>query len=275
MGSLVISPGNAQVKFGETSQFYVSAFDQNGKLMTETEEPVWTIDDALGSLDTNKGTEVMFTAADAEATGELVVSVGSITAKVTIRVVAEIIDPLIWSESFESTAVGQFPAGWTIVNAEDHETDGTTGPRVANDIPGMVGTNVMYYKTVEKGSAMQMYIEIPEVTRGRLEFSVYQPASRGSRQLDFWLSAGGALRLPNQDAVNIGQDIWHQFRFEWNLEEKNLKVYKLEGSNWVLKNGAGHTIENINVLSIDGGVRDVTSYGGVANIKLYDLDLMP
>lgn len=282
--SLEITPTNVQVLVNETQEFIVTAYDQKGNLIEEFAEPVWTLDEGLGKLNQYKGTKVIFTAGDQVTEGRLTVAVDDLIATANIKVVEEIVDPLIWFESFEDEQQGQFPAKWTIFNDTFHQEAGT-GPRVAADLPTTIpdGEQVMLYTTKPNGKKAEMETTIPEIAHGRLEFSVYQLPDKGSNLgfkpyyndellINFWISGGGDLRV--SEAIKLGTGQWFTFRFEWNIETKELKVYQKENDTWILR--AETEITNApNRLFFDGGSdKNRESSGAIDNIRLYNLDLL-
>lgn len=204
------------------------------------------------------------------------VGVGSVSAQT-----------LLFEELFASESVGNIPLTWEVNNLQYHLANGS-GPRVATDIPD-APDNVPVLKYTngprdEGAPKSEGSIMLPEVNRGRLEFSVYQPEEGSSnfgikpfrnsdRLVDFWLSGNGALRLPEKDGEAIGKGVWHTFAFEW--DGLVLKVYQLKEGVWEEKSPeGGYSISGVpNRLFFDGASVDgADTWGALGNIKMYSLD---
>jgi hypothetical protein len=93
--ALQVVPAEVLAGAGESLQFEVRAYDAQGRLLG-TRQATWTLQDLAGAVDAN-GTLRTDVAAGSQL-GKVVAQVGSLTASARVRV----IEPLPWSENFET-----------------------------------------------------------------------------------------------------------------------------------------------------------------------------
>lgn len=287
---LAIESGHIYIQPGQTSEITAVAKNKYGMDLDSIDNLTWSVEGSIGELSAFEEMTVVFTAYDSLGSGKIVAMTDDLIAEVAVDIVDEIPDPLVWEDSFESGNVGDFPLSWTI-NDIDYHINNETGTRVDENVPNIPdGNYAVVYSCLPReagGPKAEMSIYIPVIEYGRLEFSVFQPIGEGSnfgikpyrddeRLIDFWLSAGGSLRLPEKDGEPTDIGSWVDFAFEWNWDLGKLHVFQKADNNWVQKSPAqGYTLPYIpNRLSIDGGtVEGRSAWGAVDNLKLYDLSI--
>ena len=290
LADLEIVPDYYRLQPGQSIELTVVGTNNLGSVISEFPEPTWTVEGTLGTISSMNGSNAIFTA-NQLGTETVVVTVGEISACAVLEILEEVPEPLVFHESFEDHTINLFPAGWTVKNIEFHLAN-QTGPRVTTDVPETIdGSKALKYTNLPRKDGVPLseaYIPIPELKRGRIEFSVYQPDKESSnfgikpyrddqRLVNFWLSTGGDLRLPDKDGEKVGLGQWQTYAFEWDASTMKLKVFHLVGGKWQEKSpGLGYSINALpNRISIDGGtVEGRNAWGAIDNIKVYDLDLL-
>jgi len=290
LAELEIVPGYYKLEPGQSVELTLLGSDKYGNSVYDFADPCWNVEDNIGTLSTTTGLKTVFTA-EQIGQGNVVATVDGLTAKITVEVLDNVPNPLKLEDSFEDEVVGNFPQQWIVKNLDHHESNGT-GPRVATDVPNIPdGSKALKYTNIPRSDGVpvsEAFIELPEISRGRLEFSAYQPEKNSSnfgikpfrnedRLIDFWLSAGGDLRLPDKEGEKIGLGQWQTYAIEWDVNAKRIKVFHLKDNKWIEKSPAnGYALTGTpNRLSIDGGtVEGNNTWGAIDNIKLFDLDLV-
>jgi outer membrane protein assembly factor BamB len=106
-----VVPTELIIKPGETVNFRVRLFDEQGKLIREEKVATWSLDNLKGS--TANGQFVAATDGGAQA-GLVKATVGGVTGAARVRVLPQI----PWSENFDAMAVDSVPPTWVSMLAK-------------------------------------------------------------------------------------------------------------------------------------------------------------
>lgn len=192
-------------------------------------------------------------------------------------------ESLIFSTSFENDTVGQVPAGWNL----EHDT-------AAVVIDGALVSIPDGKKAVQLNNTPDLYgrisHEIPEVNKGKLVVSFYQPSSQkeninlevhnaNGMLVGIFVTASGNVRVRDAgvqsgNIVGLGNDKWNTLVITW--DDTMFNVYQLENGRQVtiiescLVNPATAGLP-ANKVSFDVSRRDDAKVAYIDNILVYDL----
>lgn len=196
---------------------------------------------------------------------------------------------LVFSDSFEEYAVGTEPNGWTLV----HPTAGEVVDSSFVSIPDGNAALRLFSTPNDNG---EVFIDIPEVKKGKLVVDFYQPSSSRdninfevrngvSRVVGVFITGSGNVR-PRADGVqtanliNLRNDQWHTFVIRWDVDAKTFQVAYMEGDKEVAIADAGKTEFGVDPAGIGLSVsriafnvtrRDPGKEAFIDNIRVYDL----
>lgn len=253
----------------------------------------WSVsDDSVAKLET-EGTKATLTAV---GEGEVTVTAasGDISGSVTFTVMSGIPDPVVYKESFEDFAEGEYAPGWIVVNKEAHDKTGYSGGRISAE-------------KASDGEKSVKLISVPDV-EGRVEIEFGEPLLYHSLTVDLlqveshkenvnlelhcdegrlfglFITGSGNVRYRHPDGSNgsnitaISNDSWHTIEFQWNDAEKIYKAFAISGSQRVEvtpPGGSSYELEfidgQVTKFSVAITKRDDDKIAYIDNIEVIDL----
>lgn len=253
----------------------------------------WSVsDDSVAKLEPNDTTATLIAVGEGEVT--VTAASGDISGSVTFTIMAGIPDPVVFKESFEDFAEGEYAPGWIVVNKEAHDKTGYSGGRISAE-------------KASDGEKSVKLISVPDV-EGRVEIEFGEPLLYHSLTVDLlqveshkenvnlelhcdegrlfglFITGSGNVRYRHPDGSNgsnitaISNDSWHTIEFQWNDAEKIYKAFAISGSQRVEvtpPGGSSYELEfidgQVTKFSVAITKRDDDKIVYIDNIEVIDL----